>query len=137
MKLTAHLFFVLFLLAGCGGDDSSDPVVLPSNLQMQVDVSDDEPGKVEVTATADNTNYYNIYFDLGSTESPQKTTNGMATHTYGESGTYTVRVQAHATDKHFISAIEEITVTLPDANEIPIPAEGYSTPTSYSGMTLV
>jgi len=137
MKLITPLFFILFLLAGCGGDESNDPVVLPSDLELQVDISEDIPGKVEVTATADNTNYYNVYFGLGAGESPQKTTQGTATHTYSESGTYTIKVQAHATDKHFITATEEITVTLSDPNEIPIPTEGYSTPSSYSGMTLV
>ncbi|HEY3401860.1 MAG TPA: family 16 glycosylhydrolase [Ohtaekwangia sp.] len=137
MRLTVY-FFAFLLFCGCGGDDDSNgTLVLPSNLQIAVDVSDDGSGKVDVTASADNANFYTIYFDLGAGEIPKKSSNGEVTYTYAESGTYTIRVRAHATDTDFIEESEEVTILLDDPDDIPIPSTGYSTPTSYAGMNLV
>lgn len=137
MKRIAYSFLALLLLVKCGGDDSDETLVLPTNLVVEVTVSNDGSGKVDVTATADNANFYKIYFNETAPENPAKLTSGIATHTYASSGEYTIRVQAHATDVDFTTYTEDITVTLTAEPGITIPAEGYTTPTTYPNMTLV
>jgi beta-glucanase (GH16 family) len=135
----AYILFGMMVMTGCGGDDEEQTLTLPSNLQVSVTVSDNGTGLVSVTASATNTNFYTIYFGESSSETPVKVNDGKATHTYTTSGNYIVKVQAHVTSSDFILDTKQITVTVGSANngEVVIPATGYTTPTSYSGMTMV
>lgn len=135
--LLAVLFLVIF--SGCGGDEPGSQLTLPSNLTVDVTVSDNGSGLVTLEATANNTNFYNVYFGEGSSETPVKTTTGTVNHTYSAAGTYTIRVQAHATAADFVSEETEITVSLGSTNngEVVIPTTGYTSPETYPGMTLM
>jgi Glycosyl hydrolases family 16 len=134
------LAFSLGMLFSCGGEDPGDsPVTLPSDLEINVDVSNDGSGEVTVTAQASNANFYSVDFGQSPSETPVKTVNGIATYTYSAAGTYSLRVLAHATAASYIESSREISITLGSSNsgEIVIPPTGYVSPASYSGMTKV
>jgi beta-glucanase (GH16 family) len=132
MKTYLVLFLGLFLLAGCGGDGGSEDPTAPTDLSFVVDINEEGSGEVTVTATAENTKYYTFYF--GDTpNNPVSKDNGVATYTYGNAGTYTIKVQAHATPNLFISKSENIEVEIDETVEIP---EGPTSPESREGMTL-
>ena len=122
--------FIVSLLFSCDENNSSPEVTLPSDLAVEVDVNN--TGLVTVTATAKSTNFYRIIFE-GDDYIETKT--GIASYQYAASGTYTISVQAHATANDFISKEQTIEVDLGD-EEPEIPADGYTTPESYAGMTL-
>jgi beta-glucanase (GH16 family) len=127
----------LLLSSACQStDDDKHTPILPTNLETQIIVSDDGSGKVQVKAIADNTNFYIIRF--GNNISAIRSVNGEASYTYTESGNYTIRIQAHATETQYISKEESITVTLiQTGGELVIPTEGNTSPSTYEGMSLV
>lgn len=117
----------------CSGDENDNPEIkLPGNLEFTINVNESGNGEVSVRATAENANYYNIFFVPG--QSPVKSTSGEASYTYTTEGTYTIRVQAHATASAFVAQEEEVVITFP---EFTIPTTGYTSPATYEGMTLV
>lgn len=131
-KLTMHVFTLMVLiLSACGGDEK-EGAVLPGNLQIQTTVSDSEPGKVSVSATATNAKFFSI--DFGEPGSITNSLDGTGSHTYTNSGTYTIQVNAHATPNEYISATSQVVVTIPDGS---VNNEGYTTPESYAGYTLI
>jgi len=142
-KLRTSLLFVFISMGvtiGCSEGDSGQELTLPSNLQVQVTVSQNGSGLVSVTASATNANFYTIYFGDVAIEVPTKVTDGKASHTYTASGNYTVKVQAHATSSDFVSDTKSIVVTVgatSGGDDVVIPTTGYTTPDNYSGMTLV
>jgi beta-glucanase (GH16 family) len=122
------------MMFGCGGsDDPSGNVKLPANLEVNVEISNDGSGDVDVIASATDANFYSINFGTGATA--VVSANGTASFTYAESGDYTIEVRAHTTQAKFVTKSIDITVTLKE--DTFIPATGYSTPTSYAGMNLV
>lgn len=134
------LISILSMLFSCGGDNPEDTqVTLPSDLVVDVVVSDNGSGQVTVTAQASNANFYSVDFGQSASETPVKTNTGIATYTYTASGTYTIRVQAHATAAAFIENTEEISVALGSTNsgEIVIPSTGFTSPETYAGLTKV
>jgi beta-glucanase (GH16 family) len=117
-------------VASCDKSEESDPVVVPSNLEITVDVSTDGSGKVDVTATADNASYYNIYFGEETPDPPVQSVNGTGSHTYQNSGTYTIKVAAHSSVNDLISATEEISV------DVAFQDVGYVSPETREGYNL-
>lgn len=130
MKVNALLLFALLLISGCGGNEEEVAPTLPTNLVVDIDVSDDDSGNVSVVAKADNANYYEISFGVSPTEVPKRANDGKITYKYAASGSYTIRVRAHATASAFIEKTETVEMDLP-------PVDGYITPESYAGMNLV
>lgn len=132
IKIAVSITLSVCLLA-CGGDEGGDsPLTLPTNLTVTINVSETGNGEVSVNASADNTNYYNIFFENG--QPPVRTTTGQASYSYAIEGDYTIRVQAHATASAYTSQEKTVTIELPD---FIIPTTGYTSPASYDGMTLV
>ncbi len=130
------LWFGILCLSGCGEDEPDQTVTLPTDLVVGV-TNQSGSGKVEVSASATNAKYIQVFFGEAGTNSGTIAANGNAEHAYTNAGKYTIRVQAHATADVFISETEEVTITLPDPNVATIPAEGLSSPLMYDGMTLV
>ena len=126
------LFVLTFLIIACGGDEKEEGVVLPGNLQIQATVSDTEPGKVSVVATAANAKFFSI--DFGEPGSLTNSLDGTGTYTYASPGTYTIQVNAHATQAKYISATSQVVIVIPDGG---VSGEGYTTPETYAGYTLV
>src|SRR5699024_5040647 len=72
---------------------------------------------------------------VNENERPIEVRQGSATYTYTESGNYIIKVRAHANDAVYIEKTQEISIDLGGDGEIS--DEGYATPESYEGMTLV
>ncbi len=121
-------------LTSCETASSSDIVVLPTNLEFSVEQSAENPGLVTVNATADRANFFRFYF--GDSQDYVEQKEGETTHTYSETGEYTLTVQAHATVSDFISESTQVNVVLPEPPN-GIPSTGYTTPSSYEGYELV
>ena len=86
MKNCFVLLLGLLLLASCGGDGGGDPKpILPTNLNFTVE-NEEGSGEVTVTATAENTKLYTIYFG-DSPNTPVNSETGTANHTYKNTGT--------------------------------------------------
>jgi hypothetical protein len=135
MKYTVLTFLIFLLIGGCDSESPAPPLTLPSNLQVDVNVATDGSGKVDVTASASNANFYTFQFNASGT--PIKSATGIASFTYAEAGTYKIIVRAHATDNDFVSKDVEVTISKSTGGGITIPTEGYTTPLTYANMSLV
>lgn len=129
------LLFLMGLIAACEEDEGSPQLTIPTDLTISTAPTEDKPGEITVTFSAENTNYYKVYFGEEEGERPVEVRQGPATYTYTKSGTYTIKVRAHATDAVYIESTREVTINLADDGEIS--GDGYTTPESYEGMTLV
>lgn len=132
--LFLFLSFVLFIVS-CDTSEPEQKLTLPANLKVEALPSIDGSGKVTVTATADKTNFFTIFFGASETETGVKAVDGKASFTYATSGTYTIRVRAHVTQAEFIETTKSVEVQKGTA--IPIPATGATSPLTYAGRSLV
>ena len=138
MKNYKYLGAIILIISliSCSEDDQPQKLTLPSNLKINVEADVEKPGLVTVSSSSDNANYYTIHF--GDAESAfNRSDDGKAEHTYTSSGTYSIRVRAHATDAEFVETSNDIAVKLEDEDDGLIPTTGYTTPDGYDGMTLV
>lgn len=133
MKNQFLILLFLWSITACDDDNANKEVTLPSNLLLTVDVSSSTQGLVEVMATADDVLYFDIDFGDGSFAT--STTSGEASHTYAQSGTYTITATAYADGTNFIEKMESVTITA-DPN-LGIPTTGYTSPTTYANYKLV
>ncbi len=108
-------------------------MIKPGDLNIASTISTDGSGLVTFQATAENAVKFTFYFGEGL-DAPFNIVNGMTTHTYLSSGTYSIKIFAYSADN--LSADKTVSVTV-QVNELPIPTAGYTTPESYVGMTLV
>ena len=136
MKRLFAAVVLIMTIAGC--DDSSNPgtFVVPSDLSVEVDVSNDGSGLVSVTAMATNAFRYELHPGDGN----QKviSSSGDLTYKYSESGTYQMEIRALANSSEFPSQITEINIEVTPVDMGPvIPETGYTTPLSYAGMDLI
>ncbi|TRX54404.1 glycoside hydrolase family 16 protein [Fulvivirga sp. M361] len=135
-----HSYFLKLLtlvafLTSCEEDTTvSNTVVLPSDLQVTIDQSPENPALLEVKANAEKANFFRFYF--GEDDDFLEDVDGEITYTYKSSGQFTLTIQAHATSTDFISQTKQIEVPSPGPQDL-IPSAGYSSPESYEGMTLV
>jgi beta-glucanase (GH16 family) len=134
---SAFFCIVFFIFFSCKENDGTEPLTMPSNLEVNVTSANDGTGKVNVEATALNSNFYSIYFGESDNEVPVKSNDGKATYTYSKSGNFTIRVQANITNALFIEKTESVIIDLTPPSSSLIPATGYISPTSYPGLTLV
>lgn len=138
MKKNFAVILVFLFLTACGEDKPTEELVRPSNLQLTADVSRDGSGMVSFKASADNSNYYSYYFGAESNEQATISNDGTATFTYPASGSYLVKVRAHATADVYEELEKQITVDVGvAAGTGDIPTTGYTTPETYEGMNLV
>lgn len=133
-----HLVFVLLVVMSCSDGDTTEPV-MPSDLVIHVQIEQDGSRAISVRATATSASYIMIEWGEVAGETPQKTLVDVPeSHIYSKKGTYTIRVTAHANETLFISEQKEVVIPGPPVPAIEInTANGYSTPNSYAGMTLV
>lgn len=127
-------------MIGCEKELPEQELVLPSNLSITVKQDEQDPGKITVNLSSQNTNYYGVFFGEKAGETPLQTTASVVEYTYSSSGTYTLKVQAHATATAFIEESTEVAITIPDignGGEGDIPPSGYTTPENYEGLLLV
>ena len=67
IQITSYCL-LLFLAVGCQDDDNTlEQILVPQNLEVTMDVTDDGSGNVTFTATADNAVTYRFAFPDGTT----------------------------------------------------------------------
>ena len=136
-KYISYILFSAPILLSFSCKKNKDPeLVLPSNLQT---VITHESGEVMVAASADNANFFTVIFYEGLDSTIIETQSGEANYTFSQSGTYAIKTKAHSTQYNYVERVDEVTVLVDSSSSgtSGAPATGYSTPLSYSGMTLV
>lgn len=121
-------------LSSCNGKDPIEDATLPTNLEVSIVFDDAIQGKVKVTATANNANFYSFSFEEQENLDYIETPDGIAEHTYQQEGSFNIIVRAHATQEEYIEKIESVTIAFSppiDENDA-----GYLTPLSYPGYAL-
>jgi beta-glucanase (GH16 family) len=135
LLITTMLFVTLW---GCKDDEPSATLLLPSNLNIYITVSEENEGLVSVKATANDENYYTIRFEDGENTEEVEEKNGVAQHQYTSSGLYTIITKAHVTASDFIQREDTVRIFItPTSNPDGIPLKGYTTPLSYDDYSLV
>lgn len=135
-QISYSLFSASILLSFSCKKNKDPELVLPSNLQT---VITHESGEVMVAASADNANFFTVIFYEGLDSTIIETQSGEANYTFSQSGTYAIKTKAHITQYNYVERVDEVTVLVDSSSSgtSGAPATGYSTPLSYSGMTLV
>ncbi len=130
MKIMINLLLLLLMtgLVNCGSDDGGAD--LPANLSFDVTIEGTLNDMVRVSATADNASFYRI--DFGDGAPTVDSNSGNFSHFYEASGTYTITVQAHASESAFISDSEPVVIEILDPTQA-----GYESPLTYDGYELV
>ena len=122
----------------CNETPDGPSLVLPSNLQVDIEISADKDGLVHFEATAQNSNYYSFYLEDNEESYEEESNGGKISYTYLNTGRHLVRVRAHATASQFIEWTDSITIDQAAGSAARgIPTTGYSTPLSYDNYTLV
>ena len=119
-------------LVSCNKEEPEDTVSLPTNLQTLITVTN---GTVDITATATNVNFFTFVFIEGNDSTTVEATDGVGSFVYTTNGSHTVKTRAHTTHSDYIEKVETVTISLPGTGAAP--TNGYSTPLSYAGYTLV
>lgn len=131
-----YLLMGIFLLAGCKEEGPASKVVPPSNLQVEIVQDTANPASVQVSASAQNTNFYRFYW--GSSSDYEEQTNGEISHTFSSSGTFAITVEAYAKEGVFISKTDSVVVTPKGGGSTgTVDDSGYTTPDNYAGYKLV
>lgn len=121
---------VIFL--ACKKKTTDNPVTLPTNINTEITITG---GLVNVKVSAENANFYSVIFFNGLDSIYLESTDGNASYSFNQSGTYTVKSKAHTTHTSFIEKIESVNVFIAGPSS-GAPTTGYSTPLSYPGYTL-
>jgi beta-glucanase (GH16 family) len=133
-KMNINYLFIIFF-AGITSCKKPVPpaVTLPSNLQTTLNVTN---GTVDVSAQAENANFYTMTFYHGNDSTVLESQAGTATHVFTSSGTYTIKTKAHATYADYISKTDLVQVTVSNGQGGQ-PSSGYTSPLTYPNYTLV
>lgn len=133
LKFEVVCLLLAMLLLSCKQEEVDEKFELPSNLE--VNVSQGNRGDVTVSFSAKNTKFFKVGFGVGP-QVPELVQGNQVTFLYRQSGTYTITVQAHATENEFIK--EERQISISEAVfGLAIPKTGYVSPESYGGYKLV
>jgi hypothetical protein len=124
------------LLSFACEEESQQPIFIPTDLTIEVEVSNNGSGIVSVEAQAIGALNYHFFFGEEESEAPIQSAQGRAQYTYSKSGVYTIEVRAFGNSLEYTSVTEEIDILVDEENP-GIPGTGYETPDNYEGMTLV
>lgn len=133
---------LLFLgLSSCSTEDEGTVQILrPTALTADIEVSTQTEGLVEVSLNAFNANFYRVSFIDKDETVTQESTDGLASYTFSESGTYAIRSRAYASFEYYTERVDSVTVSVSSGSGgsgTSIPTTGYSTPLSYPDYTLI
>ncbi len=137
LKKAQYVFSTLiiaFLLQGSScKEEPLDNLILPSNIQVTIDSSNIRDGKIGLSATAENVNFFSFIYTVDGEQITEESTDGKSEYQYYTSGTFPIEVRAHATATQY-SKIEINVLIRLDSGTL---EDGYNTPTSYDGYNLV
>ncbi len=134
LVITLTLIISLLFTFSCEESDavSSDP----SDLSLDVVISEDGSGLVSVTASAINVTQFSFHSGEIDSDTIINTT-GEFDYTYSLTGLYELDVLAYGEDGRFLKESKNISVQVGEETG-PIDGEdGYVTPLSYEGMKLI
>jgi hypothetical protein len=123
---------VIVLLSACDGKkiiNTDDP----SNLMVEITISDDGSGMVHIAATADNAIEYQLRIGTND-ENVVINTTGIFEHIFLQTGNYQIEVRAYGLSGKYIKEVRLISVIV--GNEVSV-EDGYTTPLEYDGYLLV
>lgn len=134
MKTHIFLLFtaVLSMASNCNPDEPN-PVILPQNLVTIVEVNE---LTINISASAENANFYSFTFYEGTDSTFVESSDGTASYTYSSTGIYQIVTRAHTSYYDFIVEAETVEI-INQGFTGGIPTTGYETPMSYPGMTMV
>ena len=136
-KLFAIILFSLTLW-GCKDEEPAASLLLPSALNLEITLSENIEGLVDVKATANDENFFTIRFEDGDNTRQVETTDGRAQHQYTSSGLYTIITKAHATTADFVQQEDTVRITIASTtNTDGVPLNGSTSPMNYEGYSLV
>jgi beta-glucanase (GH16 family) len=130
-----HLFYslgIFLFLQFCSCNKTIEPgqVILPNNLDVQITI---DKGDVDLVASAENVNFFTFeYKNNNGSSTINESNDGLNRFSYAESGSYVIKTSAHTDYTNFIEQIDTIDIDLEVDS-----SQGYSTPMSYPGYTLV
>lgn len=132
------LMCLTLFMGGCKDKEPEDDVTLPTNLTLSVEIDQNDPATVLVSASAEKANFFTFVFSETGEESEIESSDGLATYQYAASGTYSIIARAHSTYEKYIEVSENVVIELdPPGNNGNPPTTGYASPESYPGYTLV
>ncbi len=111
------LFFapVAFLLLTSCKNDAAESTIDPENLQVDITISEDGSGIIDVIATANNTTNYTFYSNNSIGDSITNTT-GVFTYTYAITGVYTLQIRAYGSSGRYLKQEFEINIEVDGGN---------------------
>lgn len=124
----------MLLFLGCETEGPSANA--PKNLAYTIVGSTQTAGLVDITVTADASNYFTLKLGQDPDAVLLNEPSGQFAHQFTQTGDYPVRIRAHSTFDIYVEVWDTIHIEL--VNQTPlVPTTGYSTPMSYPGYTLV
>jgi beta-glucanase (GH16 family) len=133
-NLPHFMFLSVLLLWGC--DPEGPSANAPKNLAYTIVASSQTAGLVDISVTADASNYYTLKLGQDPDAIFLNEPSGQFSHQFTTTGDYPVRIRAHSTFDIFAEVWDTIHVDLVHQTPL-VPATGYTTPMSYPGYTLV
>lgn len=132
---TILFIFLTFTFTFCSKSKDTTSTDDPKDLKVEVLSIDQETGKVEIQATAQNANLYQFY--IGSSESPEDAnTTGYFEYVFDGQGVFDFTIRAYGASGRYIKANKEITISTVVPEEVPL-SRGYFSPTEYAGYSLI
>lgn len=125
--------FILLSLTFCTKESEEDTSI-PSDLTVTVLNIDETSREVEIQASANNAVNYELYIGVATTPSDESE-NGFFRYTFEADGRFEISVRAYGSSGKYLQKSSELVI---DTGEEPVPVgQGYSTPLSYEGYSLV
>ena len=123
---TILFIFLTFTFTFCSKSKDTTSTDDPKDLKVEVLSIDQETGKVEIQATAQNANLYQFY--IGSSESPEDAnTTGYFEYVFDGQGVFDFTIRAYGASGRYIKANKEITISTVVPEEVPL-SRGYFSP---------
>jgi hypothetical protein len=134
-KIEFLLYLVSFAFIGlsCSEGEDNDVINLPSDLEVLV--NKEANGLVRLSLNATNANFFLVNFGIPESDFVRVNGNEVS-NTYTDPGRYNISVQAHASDKEFITSFSIVTFTNAELG-IEFPKNGFESPLEYAGYEMV
>lgn len=134
MKRLLFYWFGMLLCIAC--NDQMEPVSNtddPSDLIVDINILDEDAGKVFIIAVANNSAEYHYFMGDGGQE-PVVNQSGRLEYTYNQPGTYQIEVRSYGLSGRYLSKFLNVIISAGSPIDVGV---GYSTPLNYPGMELV
>ncbi len=132
--MISFLIVLGMMFTSCAKDEEDTNTDDPSGLKVEILSIDHETGYVEIQATAQNANLYQLF--IGPSDTPEEVNDsGYFEYTFAGQGSYEFTIRAYGASGKYAKVITEVKIAL-EEESIPL-SRGYYTPTEYAGFNLV